>query len=52
MLKYRRKGLSFGGLSHFRKGVALMTSYVTYSDLFALALFVVSVIALLLSKRG
>jgi hypothetical protein len=43
--------LSFGGLSHFQKEVAPMINYVTYTDLFAFALVIIGVIALLKNKR-
>jgi hypothetical protein len=37
-------------LLRFRKGVALMMSYVTFSELFAFALVIVGVIALCKNK--
>jgi hypothetical protein len=43
--------LSFGGLSHFRKEVAPMNNYVTFEALFAFAMVIIGVLALVLSKR-
>jgi hypothetical protein len=45
------KELSFGGLSHFRKEVAPMINYVTYENMFAFALVIIGVLALLQNKR-
>ena len=43
--------MPFGGLFHFLgKEVVPMTSFVTYSDLFAFALVIIGIIALLKSK--